>query len=94
MRASSGGPRGRDDGLPGPPGVGEGPPLFVPDALNDRLWHIPFNRVNDDLIIDMVAAENAERATAKLTMPALEQARDEPLELLSSFLEPYRTALG
>ena len=23
------------------------PPLFVPDFLNDRLWHIPFNRVVD-----------------------------------------------
>jgi pimeloyl-ACP methyl ester carboxylesterase len=43
--------------IPGPPGVGDpkdAPPLFVPEFLNNRLWHIPFNRVNDDLILDMV----------------------------------------
>ena len=31
--------------IPGPPGVSPPPPLFVPAPLNDRLWHIPFNRV-------------------------------------------------
>jgi pimeloyl-ACP methyl ester carboxylesterase len=44
--------------IPGPPGVAppeEAPPLFVPEFLNDRLWHIPFNRVNDELIVDMVS---------------------------------------
>jgi pimeloyl-ACP methyl ester carboxylesterase len=40
--------------IPGPPGVAESPPLFLPDAVNDRVWHIPFNRVNDELIVDMV----------------------------------------
>jgi len=40
--------------LPGPPGVVPGPLLFLDDALNNRLWHIPFNRVDDDLIVDMV----------------------------------------
>jgi pimeloyl-ACP methyl ester carboxylesterase len=40
--------------VPGPPGVVPGPPLFLDDATNNRLWHIPFNRVDDDLIIDMV----------------------------------------
>jgi len=48
--------------IPGPPGVGDAahqPPLFLPDALNDKLWHIPFNRVDDELIVDMVAS-NAE----------------------------------
>ncbi|MER6593025.1 alpha/beta hydrolase [Micromonospora purpureochromogenes] len=41
--------------IPGPPGVvSPGPPLFLPEALNNRLWHIPFNRVNDELIVDMV----------------------------------------
>ncbi|MEO8452439.1 MAG: alpha/beta hydrolase, partial [Gemmatimonadota bacterium] len=33
--------------IPGPPGATPPPPLFVPAALNDRLWHIPFNRVQD-----------------------------------------------
>ena len=44
--------------IPGPPGVSapqDEPPLFVPEPLNDRLWHIPFNRVDDELIVDMVS---------------------------------------
>lgn len=50
--------------IPGPPGVGSleqppAPPMFVPEGLNDKLWHIPFNRVDDDLILDMVSS-NAE----------------------------------
>jgi pimeloyl-ACP methyl ester carboxylesterase len=45
--------------IPGPPGVEDPehpgfPPLFVPEFLNEKLWHIPFNRVNDELIVDMV----------------------------------------
>jgi pimeloyl-ACP methyl ester carboxylesterase len=43
--------------IPGPPGVGEhpfGPPAFVPEADNNRLWHIAFNRVNSELIVNMV----------------------------------------
>jgi len=35
--------------IPGPPGVGPSPPLFVPEPVNNRLWHIPFNRINDEL---------------------------------------------
>ncbi len=42
--------------IPGPPGVGEEIlPMFVPEHLNNRLWHIPFNRVDDELIVDMVS---------------------------------------
>jgi pimeloyl-ACP methyl ester carboxylesterase len=44
--------------IPGPPGVVDPlvppPPLFLPEFLNNKLWHIPFNRVNDELIVDMV----------------------------------------
>jgi pimeloyl-ACP methyl ester carboxylesterase len=43
--------------IPGAPGVGkpeDAPPLFLPEALNNKLWHIPFNRVDDELIVDMV----------------------------------------
>jgi len=32
--------------IPGPPGAAPSPPLFVPAPVNDRLWHIPFNRVD------------------------------------------------
>jgi hypothetical protein len=28
--------------------------LFVPEPINNRLWHIPFNRVNDKLTEDLV----------------------------------------
>lgn len=48
--------------IPGPPGVQEDPtqppppPMFVPEPLNNKLWHIPFNRVNDELILDMVSS--------------------------------------
>jgi pimeloyl-ACP methyl ester carboxylesterase len=31
--------------IPGPPMASASPPVFVPAPLNDRLWHIPFNRV-------------------------------------------------
>src|SRR3954469_20574179 len=30
--------------VPGPPGVAPSPPLFAPEPINNRLWHIPFNR--------------------------------------------------
>ena len=31
--------------LPGPPTSAGSPPAFVPGPINNRLWHIPFNRV-------------------------------------------------
>jgi pimeloyl-ACP methyl ester carboxylesterase len=31
--------------IPGPPIATASPPLFIPAPLNNRLWHIPFNRV-------------------------------------------------
>jgi pimeloyl-ACP methyl ester carboxylesterase len=40
--------------VPGPPGVVPSPPLFVPGPINNRLWHIPFNRVNDVLTEQLV----------------------------------------
>lgn len=41
--------------IPGPPGVSPSPPLFVPDAVNNRVWHIPFNRVDDELTERLVS---------------------------------------
>ncbi|MBJ2122573.1 alpha/beta fold hydrolase [Arthrobacter sp. MSA 4-2] len=41
--------------VPGPPGITKGsPPLFADEATNNRLWHIPFNRVDDELIVNLV----------------------------------------
>jgi len=31
--------------VPGPPGAVPQPPLFLPEPLNNRLWHIPVNRL-------------------------------------------------
>jgi pimeloyl-ACP methyl ester carboxylesterase len=41
--------------VPGPPGVIPSPPMFVPKPVNNRLWHIPFNRVNDKLTEKLVS---------------------------------------
>jgi pimeloyl-ACP methyl ester carboxylesterase len=32
--------------IPGSPGTVTAPPLFVPGPLNDRLWHLGFNRID------------------------------------------------
>jgi pimeloyl-ACP methyl ester carboxylesterase len=32
--------------IPGPPGVGPSLPLFIPEPVNNKLWHIPFDRVD------------------------------------------------
>src|SRR5258706_13771517 len=40
--------------VPGPPLLAASPPLFGSEPGNNKLWHIPFNRVNNDLIVDMV----------------------------------------
>jgi pimeloyl-ACP methyl ester carboxylesterase len=39
--------------IPGSPGTAPSPPLFVPGPINDRLWHLPFNRIeglNEQLV--------------------------------------------
>ncbi|HYO30157.1 MAG TPA: alpha/beta hydrolase [Thermomicrobiales bacterium] len=35
--------------VPGPLGVNPSPPLFVPEPVNNRLWHLAFNRVNHEM---------------------------------------------
>jgi len=40
--------------IPGPPLATHSPPLFAPEPLNNRLWHIPFNRVNHPLTEQLV----------------------------------------
>jgi pimeloyl-ACP methyl ester carboxylesterase len=32
--------------IPGSPGTVTAPPLFLPGPLNDRLWHLGFNRID------------------------------------------------
>ena len=40
--------------VPGPPTLAASPPMWIEEPINNKLWHIPFNRVNDELIVDMV----------------------------------------
>jgi pimeloyl-ACP methyl ester carboxylesterase len=40
--------------VPGPLGVAPSPPLFVPQPINNKLWHLPFNRVNGELTEQLV----------------------------------------
>ena len=42
--------------VPGPPTLKGSPPAFIDDAHNEKLWHISFNRVDDDLVLDMVGS--------------------------------------
>jgi len=44
--------------IPGAPGTTPPPPLFVPAPLNDRLWHLGFNRV-EGLPEQLVAGNEA-----------------------------------
>ncbi len=41
--------------IPGPPGVAPSPPFFVPEPVNNRIWHIAFNRVNHELTERLVS---------------------------------------
>lgn len=40
--------------IPGVPTKAGSPIMFIDEPINNKLWHIPFNRVNDELIVDMV----------------------------------------
>ncbi|MET9668063.1 alpha/beta hydrolase [Streptomyces sp. NPDC006475] len=40
--------------VPGPPGVVPSPPMFIEEQFNNKLWHIPFNRVNHELTEKLV----------------------------------------
>jgi pimeloyl-ACP methyl ester carboxylesterase len=44
--------------IPGPPTSAASPPAFLPDPLNNKLWHIPFNRV-EDLPEQLIAGREA-----------------------------------
>jgi pimeloyl-ACP methyl ester carboxylesterase len=41
--------------VPGPLGVAPSPPLFVPEPINNKLWHLGFNRVNDEMTEQLVS---------------------------------------
>ncbi len=85
--------------IPGAPGVVESPDLFVPDFVNDRIWHIPFNRVDDELIVDMVRGnENAfyryEFRIQSGGVPLPEYAIDYYVDLYSRSRQVLRASFG
>jgi pimeloyl-ACP methyl ester carboxylesterase len=41
--------------IPGPPMPDHSPPLFVPAPVNNRLWHIAFNRAGGEIAEQLVA---------------------------------------
>jgi pimeloyl-ACP methyl ester carboxylesterase len=52
--------------IPGSPGAAPSPPVFVPGAINDRLWHLPFNRltkINEQLVADARTSSTAGSST-------------------------------
>ena len=60
---------GRD---PRPPGAHRPPPLFVPAPVNNKLWHIPFNRV------EKVARAAHRRAARTSSSATSSRSREEP----------------
>jgi pimeloyl-ACP methyl ester carboxylesterase len=45
--------------IPGPPMPDHSPPLFVPAPVNDKLWHIPFNRAGGGIAEELVTGREA-----------------------------------
>ncbi|MGW5277714.1 alpha/beta fold hydrolase [Streptomyces sp. NPDC004044] len=45
--------------VPGPPTLKASPPMFIDEAHNNKLWHIPFNRVDHKLTEQLVSGREA-----------------------------------
>ena len=64
--------------IPGPPGAAPSPPLLGPGPLNDRLWHLAFNRIeklNEQLVAgreDVFFAWEFDAAAKKLPKDAID----------------------
>src|SRR5688572_4419844 len=63
--------------IPGPPGAAPSPPLLAPGPINDRLWHLAFNRIdklNEQLVAgreDLFFGWEFEAAAKKLPKEAI-----------------------
>ena len=55
--------------IPGSPGAAPSPPVFVPGALNDRLWHLPFNRLDRSTSSSSAAARTSSSAGSSTPPP-------------------------
>ena len=85
--------------IPGPPGVSPSPPLFVPDPVNNRVWHIPFNRVDDELTVDLVSGNESpffryEFAVQSGGTPLPDDVQDYYVRLFSRGRDVLRASFG
>ena len=80
--------------IPGSPGAAPSPPVFVPGFINDRLWHLPFNRIdglNEQLVTgreDIFFGWEFDAAAKKLAPEVIDyyvRALSNPESLRSSF---------
>ena len=80
--------------IPGSPGTVPSPPVFLPGPLNDRLWHLPFNRIerlNEQLVSgreDLFFGWEFDAAAKKLPAEVIDyyvRALAEPESLRGSF---------
>ena len=59
--------------IPGAPGAVPAPPLFVPQPLNNKLWHIPFNRagrIAEQLVRAARTSSSATSSRSRAARPA------------------------
>nr|WP_296073566.1 alpha/beta hydrolase [uncultured Actinoplanes sp.] len=85
--------------IPGAFGATASPPLFLPDNVNDRVWHLPFNRVDDELIVDMIRGNedgyfNYEFRIQSGGIPLPAYARRYYIDLYSRSRDVLRASLG
>jgi pimeloyl-ACP methyl ester carboxylesterase len=85
--------------IPGAFGAAPSPPLFLPDNANDRVWHLPFNRVDDELIVDMIRGNeeayfNFEFRIQSGGIPLPAYARRYYIDLYSRSRDVLRASLG
>ena len=80
--------------IPGSPGTVPSPPVFLPAPINDRLWHLPFNRIdklNEQLVTgreDIFFGWEFEAAAKKLPADVIDyyvQTLSNPESLRGSF---------
>jgi pimeloyl-ACP methyl ester carboxylesterase len=87
--------------IPGPPLPPPAPPgVFEDEPINNKIWHLAFNRVNDELIVDMVSSnadgfyryEFAIQAGGATTLP--EYAIEYYIDLYNRNKEVLRATFG
>lgn len=73
--------------IPGSPGAAPSPPVFVPGFINDRLWHLPFNRIEG---LNEVLVSGREDAFYRWEFDAA--ARKLPNEVIAYYVEHFASS--